>query len=173
MVSIVKAFALTWQVFVPKYLGSLFVQLVISSLSQIEEKNYEVIFVPYHVTMLSFKNLWSLLDFLKFKIQDSKQYHNLHHAINFQAIHLSCCISKERIWSNILLSWSSDKLYMQSKRIIPPYQCTAWYIKSSARHEQTGSILCSSWCSTTTRQCSWRVTLASGDRGNWTVLGGR
>ena len=100
----VKAFTLTWQVFVPKYLGSSFVQLVISSLSQIEEKNYEVIFVPYHVTLLSFKNLCSLLDFLKFKIQDSKQYHNLHHAINFQAIHLSCCISYERIWSNILLS---------------------------------------------------------------------
>ena len=36
--SIVKAFALTCQVFVPKYLGSSFVQLVISSLSQIEEK---------------------------------------------------------------------------------------------------------------------------------------
>ena len=62
-------------------------------LSQIEEKNYEGIFVPYHVTMLSFMNFWSLLEFLKFKIQDSKQYHNLHHAINFQAIHLSCCIS--------------------------------------------------------------------------------
>ena len=69
--------------FVPKYLGSSFVQLVISSLSQIEEKTYKVIFVPYHVTMLSFKNLCSLLDFLKFKIQDSKKYHNLHHAINF------------------------------------------------------------------------------------------
>ena len=80
-------------VFVPKYLGPSFVQLLISSLSQIEEKIYVEIFVPYHVTMLSFKNLCSLLDFLKFKIQDSKQYHNLHHAINFQAIHLYCCIS--------------------------------------------------------------------------------
>ena len=45
------------------------------------------------VTMLSFMNFWSLLDFLKFKIQDSKQHHNMHHAINFQVIHLSCCIS--------------------------------------------------------------------------------
>ena len=76
-----------------KYLGSSFVQLCISSLSQIEEKHYVGIFVPYHVTMLSFMNFWSLLDFLKFKIQDSKQYHNVHHAINFQEIHLSCCIS--------------------------------------------------------------------------------
>jgi len=83
----------TWQFFVPKYLGSSFVQLVISSLSRIEEKTYEVIFVPYHVTMLSVTSLCSLLDFLKFKTQDSKKYHNLHHSINFQAVHLFCCIS--------------------------------------------------------------------------------
>ena len=76
-----------------KYLGFSFVQLRISSLSQIEEENYVGIFVPHHVTVLSFMNFWSLLDFPKFKIQDSKQYHNLHHAINFQAIHLSYCIS--------------------------------------------------------------------------------
>ena len=56
MVSIVKVFALTQQVSVPKYLGSSFVQLVIRSLSQIEEKKYKGIFVPYHVTMLGFMN---------------------------------------------------------------------------------------------------------------------